>query len=591
MDSTHHETGTSAPAAAASGAAPAPADDRAADPAIKAFAGWIHQFARTLKTCRLYHATNPTVVRFRAELMEALARLTAEHGAVTYRFTADDVLHEETSLYAAKSRDDNLALVFHRDGVRAITFDPAITARELDAVLDAVLFVSGQAHVEDDLVTLLWQANLQHVDVDYVPGEGDVGAGTVEEPGALMPWPTLDTSADDAADGSAADGGDDSTASGTGSRSDDWTTGDLTTEVEAGYEELDAMSATEIARFHEEFAAEHEVPLVTTALAVAHAYLDAGATAEDRIELARFVPRMLRMAIADGSWLEAREALALLRDCGSEEWSVESFTQELFQPISVGATAERIDRQSPGQVAEFVALARELGEQADEWLNLTLAASQQRGTRKILAEAIADLCRDNPERLAPRLADPNPEVVRNAVQILAGIGGEPILGLLRAALRHADRRVRLEALTALASVPPAASRPLLLELLPTLEGRMFVVALQQLAFERHAETARRLVAFLGEERFEQRPGEEQRAIYTVLGATGTDDVLLDLEAELVKGHWLARGADAHRQAVARCLARIGTPRAIEVLERGAASKRAPIRAACAETLRLLRGHD
>jgi hypothetical protein len=569
-----------------------PAEERASDPAVKPHAAWINQFARTLKTCRLYHRTNPTVVRFRAELIEALSRLSAEHGPVTYRFMADDILYGDVSLYPARSRDDNLGLVFHRDGVRSITFDPAITQRELDALIDAVLLVTGQAQIDDDLVTLLWQAQLPHVEVDYVPGEGDVGQATSEESGAALPWPTVVADGDaPAADAPAEAREGDPTASGTGSRSDDWTTGDLTVEVEAGYEELDTMAPSEIARFHEEFAAEHEVPLMTTALAVAHAYLDAGITPEDRVELARFVPRMLRLAIGEGSWLEAREALTLLRDCGSEEWSVESFTQELFQPISVTTTVELLDRQRPAQVVEFVALAKELGEQAVEWLNLALVASQQRATRRVLAEAVAGLCRENPERIAPWLGDPNWFVVRNAVQILGWIGGEAVVGLLRTAVRHPDRRVRYEVVGALASVPPAAARPMLLEMLPQADTRMFCAILHQLGFERDTATAVLLAGFLQEEGFELRPDEERRAIYSAIGAVGTDDILLELEAELAKGNWLARGVDAHRQAIARCVARIGTPRARALLERGAESKRAGVRAACADALRMLHVRD
>jgi hypothetical protein len=579
-----------APAAGAQGTEPA-ANERAVDPTLKPIAAWVGQLARTLKTCRLYHATNPTVIRFRAELFEALARLTAERGAISYRFSADDVFHEEVSLYPAKSRDDNLALAFHRDGVRGITFGPAITVRELDALVDAVLTVSGQAQGEDDLVTLLWQANLQHIDVDYVPAEGDVAASGAEESGALVPWPTADRESEAAEAETAKPEAGDPMAPGTGSRSDDWTTGDLATEVEAGFEELASLAPHEVARFHEEFAAEHEVSLMTTALAVAHAYLDAGTNADDRAELARFVPRMLRLAIGEGSWLEAREAIGLLRDCGSDEWSVESFTQELFQPVSITTTAERLDRQSPGQVAEFVALAKELGEQADEWLNLALGVSQNRATRRVLAEAIAGLCRDNPERIAPWLGDPNWFVVRNSVQILGAIGGEAAVGLLGTAVRHPDRRVRHEVVGALGRVPPASARPLLIDLLAKSDTRMFCAILQQLGFERHTPTAVLLVGFLQSPEFETRPEPERRAIYNALAAIGTDDILLELEAELARGNWLTPGADAHRQAVARIIARIGTPRARALLERGAESKRAGARAACLEALRILHVRD
>src|SRR5262249_42581804 len=92
--------------------------DAAAEATIKATMAWVNQLGRTLKTCRLYDANNPTVVRFREELAVALGRLLDLHGALTLRFTSDDVLLDEASLYPARSRDDNLALPFYRDGIR-----------------------------------------------------------------------------------------------------------------------------------------------------------------------------------------------------------------------------------------------------------------------------------------------------------------------------------------------------------------------------------------------------------------------------------------------------------------------------------------
>src|SRR6185295_2403397 len=124
----------------------------------KATSAWVGQFARTLKTCRLYDANNPTVVRFRQDLATSLRRLVDVEGAITLRFTQDDVLLEDVSLYPAKSRDDNLALPFHRDGVRSLTFQPGVEPAEVNALVDAVLQVSGQNFGQDDLVTLLWEA-------------------------------------------------------------------------------------------------------------------------------------------------------------------------------------------------------------------------------------------------------------------------------------------------------------------------------------------------------------------------------------------------------------------------------------------------
>ena len=564
---------------------PAPADTRPPGPeaALKAASGWISQLARTLKTCRLYEARNPTVVRFREELGRSLQRVLAEHGELRFRFTSDDVFYDEESLYPARSRDDNLALAFYRDGVRAINFIPGIEPSELQQLIDCVLQVTGQNQTDDDLITLLWEIQLPHVEVDYVPSEGDAGG----EPGKdddspLLPWPTA-ASVEEGSTTSAAAETDATGSTGT-PRSDDWSAGESTIEIEAGYEELQSMAASELQRYRGEYEAEHQVAAASTALGVAQAYLAAAASEDDRSELGRFLPRALRQAVAHGRWLEARETLMLLRQTGTDEWSAETFVQELLQPISIASAVELLDRQDTPQVLEFVALARELGEPAVDWLNLVLAELQDKRHRKQITEAIADLCRGNPERLAPWISDPRWFVVRNVVQILGSIGGPGVVGLLRSASRHSDIRVRQDVVAALASVELRYSRAVLLKLLEGADARIFSAVLHQLSGERDSATARFLVQMLQDPDFEQRPAEEKRAIHLALSSVAGDEVVSDLEAELHKGSWFAGGPDDQRRAIARILGRIGTPLARMVLERGAQSRRTPLRKACEEAL-------
>ena len=540
---------------------------------------WVNHLARTLKTCRLYDANNPTVIRFREELAQALTRLLDEHGTLSLRFASDDVLCEEQSLYLARSRDDNLALPFYRDGIHAIHFSPGVAPAEIETFLDAVLQVSGQNAGEDDLVTLLWESHLEHLDVDYVPAEADMGGGAGDA-GDVVPWPTP---GERSGDGAGIDP--DAPVTDADERSDDWLLGDLSVEVEAGFAELESLAPGETLRFLDEYRAEHEVPLATATIAISSAFLHAGIGAADKAELARFLPRVLRQTITAGAWTEARHCLALLHRCGRHsEWSIEGFSQELFQPISVAGVVEKLDLQEASELAEFTALARELGALAVDWLNLALAESQQRRTRRALAEAIAELCRDDPERLAPWLADPRWYVVRNIVHILGWIGGERTIGLLETAMRHPEPRVRQEVIAALGQADPEQARPLLLDALDGADARTFCSVLHQLSVARDERTASVLVGHLLDPLFEQRPLEVRRAIYSTLAATGGDTIIPDLEQELHKGNWFSRYQEAHRQAVARCIARIGTPHAQAVLERGARSKRAPVRKACVDAL-------
>jgi hypothetical protein len=555
---------------------PAPRDEAA----TKAVSGWVNQLGRTLKTCRLYDGNNPTVIRFREELTGALQRLLDDHGAVTLKFSADDVLFEEASLYPARSRDDNLALPFHRDGIRGVTFSPGIEEQEVEALLDAVLQVSGQNFGQDDLVTLLWEAGLTHIDVDYVPSDGDIGGGEVDrsEGEAGVPWPEASSEAEaPEAEAPTADGEVEVTG-----RSDDWTTGELTVEIEAGFGELDAMSSWEVERFFKEYTAEHEVSPTTTALAIVRAALASDVTPEDRAEFQQFVPRLMRLALAKGAWLEAREALALMQS--EPDLALAPLVQDLLQPITVSTTVEHLDQQEAQTVSEFIAFAKALDDPGIDLLNAVLGESQQRRNRRLLAEAMAEVCREHPERLAPYLSDRRWYVVRNIVHILGWIGGTGTVGLLRTALKHPEPRVRYEVVAALGQVEPAAARPVLLKALEGADTRLFCAVLHQLSAQRDSGVARLLLGYLQNEAFEQRPGEERRAVYSTLSAVAGDEVVPQLEAELLKGNWFARGQEAHRQSVARVLARIGGPVARLVLERGALSKRGPVRKACEDAL-------
>jgi HEAT repeat protein len=116
------------------------------------------------------------------------------------------------------------------------------------------------------------------------------------------------------------------------------------------------------------------------------------------------------------------------------------------------------------------------------------------------------------------------------------------------------------------------------------DTRLMTAVLHQLSAARDLGVARLLLQTLQSETFEERPLEEKRAIYSTLSATADDAVLPDLDFELHKGNWFSKNHEVHRQAIARCIARIGTPAARAILERGLSSRRPPVRKACEDAL-------
>jgi HEAT repeat protein len=590
--------------------APQPVPDSAPAPStpeealLRAASAWTGRLARTLKTCRLYDRGNPTAVHFREELAATLVPLLKEHGPLTLTFTSNDVLCGAASLYPARSRDDNLGAHFYRDGIRALTFLPGIEPRELDVLVDAVLRVTGRAGDDVDLVTLLWDAELTHVNVDNVSTVASVDvdggeAGECAGGARLMPWPgggagsgapgamTAAGAAGPGAPGTEAPAGDaDPGDAGPEPRSDDWIATDGVEQAEAALVELEALALLEIDRFRSEYDVESQGSAIEGALTLIRECQASGASQADHEELDRFVLRLLPEAIATGAWAEARQAVELLANWPSGAAALEGVLGELGQPGSPVTTSaiREVDRQGAQGVQAFLDLARDLGPPAIEWLMRILADSGQKRTRRPLARLLADLVRDNPERLAPWLTDSRWYVVRNVVHTLGFVGGPAVVGLLKAASAHPERRVRQEVIAALAQVEPRVARDVLLGMLEEAEPAVFCAALHRLSSARDPEVAGTLLRLVLAPEFHQRPAEEQRALYSCLARAAGDEVLPQLEAQMHEGRWFSSGHEARRRSLARCIARIGTPAAHETLQRGARSRNGGVRAACSEAL-------
>ncbi|MFN0151642.1 MAG: HEAT repeat domain-containing protein [bacterium] len=570
-----------------------------------AVAAWVAQLARALKTCRLYDGENPTVIKFREDVARELARLLAEGAPLSLGFTSTDVVYREASVYAARSREDNLARPFFRDGISAITFHPGMQPGDFERFLDQMLRVTAANSADEDFVTLLWDAQIPHLDFEYAPtiAEGDAGAdlgGGGESPAAtsLLPWPASGglSNGGGASEGAASDTSDTDRAFVEGDvrgRSDDWQTNETAVDIEPAFARLEAASETEIARFRAEIEAELCETAAESALRVIGNSLSANAKREDHLELGLFLPRVLRDTTRTAQWKTARESLILLRECDLPGWSVLDLMRELLDAPS-GITAQcvaALDQQPDADVDAFLEFAKELGAEGVEWLMTVLAQSQQKRVRRPLTKVIADLSRQHPERLRPWLAHPQWYVVRNVVHILGWIGGANVVRLLRDAAAHSEPRVRQEVVAALNLAPHAEARPILLRMLETADGRLLTAVLHQVSAQRDPAVAKKLLDFVLDPAIGQRPPEETHLIFMALAGCGGDEVLAPLETKLFEGGWFARTPDAYRRAVARCVARIGSAKAVEVLHRGARARRPAVRIACEEALTKSRGTD
>jgi hypothetical protein len=576
------------------------------EPHLADVATWLGQFARTLKTCRLYEARNPNTVRFREELAGSLGALLERHGSFRLEFTADQVLCDEQAVATATSRDDNFAMPFFRDGLYALSFRPGMEPAELERLLDILLRVTARAaEGREDLVTLLWDADLPHLGVSYVSAETDTGLDDAADPlpedaftprGRLMPWPAREAASESGEVGAGSRYGSagqpgsvtsgaftgDSANEPPGAHSEDWPIGEPEGELDRAYASLDATSAEDVDAFMTRMHLERGEPVAMGAIALVRDALQAQPNDQDRDDFVELLERVLRDAIAGASWAEAGEAVACLGECTADYWDATLLAQEFAEPESVvtNALVRRLDEAPIAETTEFAAFVRGLGASSIEWLMGIVALASQQRTRRVLLRTLIEMCAGNPERLAPWVGDPRWFVVRNAVHVIGAVEGGVPVGMFAPLVNHPETRVRREVVTALANAEPDDAQPLLLLLMHDPDPSVRWPALHRLGSRRDARVSKALLRMVSEPGFRKLPEEEIRPVLLALGNCSLDDALPALEEQLFESSGFLGGSTAYQQAIARCIARIGTPAAQVLLENGARSRHASVREAC-----------
>ncbi len=138
--------------------------------------------AKAFRAYQLYDENNPVRHRFVESLRQAIEAFWTELDHLTLAVDEDHIFLAGQEVYKAESRSDSLAFLFFKDGVREITFLPGIEDEELVRFLGVLQRARKLVPEGDDLLTVLWEEDLQHFQYQYV----DFLAEGVElpEPGA-----------------------------------------------------------------------------------------------------------------------------------------------------------------------------------------------------------------------------------------------------------------------------------------------------------------------------------------------------------------------------------------------------------------------
>ena len=565
-------------------------------PGAQAAARWFQQLARGLRVCRLYPRDNPTVLQIQEQLVTQLNKALEENGAWQMRITPTEIwlvdepiVHPPLNSDAAdplSAKADRLSFVFYRDGLRGLAFQPDVPVSEFDAFFHAMVAADRGPMLHDDLVTLLWQAHTTRILIDAVPVSQTIYLSSKRYASAArrrlhgLAFNLAPSGEEIHADvgqlAGAAQGLHRDTF-------DDWPLPKTYVDVPAAYEILTKGMQFVRSVLLTEWSAERGMDWTVEVPNLFRKVLAIDSSSDTRGALAQSLVTWLAAAVQRFSWDEAQHALGLLREFDPDGALAGEHLTSAFAGLDGGAIAEHLDESSAEEQAKFLALAVALGPPAIDLGTTVMAQAAKARTRAAATTMLCYLCSDQPDLLAPYLADERWYVVRNTVFILGQIGGNDVVELLRFAAAHPDARVRRQVVVSLANVPKEARLPLLAPQLSTTDLRLLATTLNVMARERGPETVRAIVRQVQAPNFESRGDQHQRLIFNAIAEMGDDSAVPTLAALVQKGGWFAR-MTPQRLAAAQALFKIGTEKALAVLEEGIRSSHEAVRQACLEAM-------
>ena len=208
--------------------------------------------------------------------------------------------------------------------------------------------------------------------------------------------------------------------------------------------------------------------------------------------------------------------------------------------------------------------------------------------RRALCEALAISCKDDVDVLISRLGDSRWYVIRNVVYVLGRIAHQGVERALDRALHHEDVRVRKEAVRALGNIESPTSRAFLVSAFRDLDASVRVQAALTLAQRRDDRAAQSLWGAIQAPDFAKRDQAERQVFFEALGKCASDAFVPRL-SELITKAGLFRGPnEEERFSAALALAWLGTPKALEVLNRELQSKKEQVRRSIETALETVR---
>ena len=470
--------------------------------------------------------------------------------------------------------------------MRALPLRSGFETTDLEALLALFHTARTAAPDDDDLVTLLWVADLGTVEcrhVEYVAG-GDLpvesgldrsgqdraGVAVVAAGVAPLAAPSVEVAAP-------GDGPPPGMV-----RLDDF---------ETSVYFLDAREATYLQEeLKREYAEDHRRLVLESLFDI----IDGQFSSDSQLEALRTVDRLLIEFLSTGQYelvaMSLREASTTLRRLNADDrvmTALRDLPIRMSEPAVISQLLQALDESARTPIASLLeGLFVELQPSALEPMVAWLGGATASPARAAIERASARLASAHTSELTRLLEHENEFVVRGALRLTAQLATPAAVPGLARLLLGQDRLLRVEALSVLGEIASPAALQAVERAIDDNDRDVRVAALRVLATKVHRAALPHLLEAVRRKELRSADLSEKMALFEALGSVCGDAGVPELDALLnARGLLGPRSPVELRACAARALGMVGSTAAMTALKRAADTKDVIVRSAVARAMR------
>ncbi len=464
-------------------------------------------FVKTLRASALYVQGNPLLHQFFEDLNRRLVHLWGVVENVNFTIHENEITWHEHPVYKGRlGAHENLAFQLYKDGIRRIELQPGVEEHEIRRLIDVLRLARTLQSDQEDLLTLMWNADFRYVRYEYVDVLGDEpplprGGAEVDTTGELPMMPELELSPEVQAP-------------------------TLREDFEPSLYFLDE---SEITHLQQELLREWERAVKTDVMLAVLDQFELG-DSERRGEILVILRQMLPRVLAEGSFGDAAFIIEELKGIAAKHEdeaigeNVQEIVSELSQPLVVHQLVRVLEDGSidPG-AEELAVLLNSLKPEAIEILIQGVATVTRASARELLLGTLDRLASKSPDMMAGLVRSEDPRIAAEAAKIAARLkmsgAAEAIAGLLR----RPSSEVRLAAVEALVALRTSIAGAALVKALEDDNRDVRVAAARGLAELTYGPGAKALEEHVTGKDLMKRDLTEQVAFFEAFALTAGDE--------------------------------------------------------------------